>query len=134
LIIGATNRPFDLDAAVLRRLPKRIYIAPFNKEERISFLKEIMRNNENNITDQQYEKIADATDNYSNSDLKELCREAAYEPIREITSFSDLDVVEKLRPMTYEDFAKAVKKIRGTLSNNVLKELDEWNLEYGALA
>ena len=130
LIIGATNRPFELDSAVIRRLPKRVYIGPFNKEERLDFIKELMKKNENEINDEEYEQIANMTNNYSNSDLKELCREAAYEPIRDIT---DLINVNQLRPTTYNDFVKAVKKVRGTLNDEMLKELYTWNESYGAL-
>ena len=134
LIIGATNRPFDLDPAVVRRLPKRVYIDPFNKDERKFFIKEIISQNDNTITDEQYGKIAELCNNYSNSDLKELCREAAYEPLREISSnVQSLEKVNKLRPICYEDFVKAVKKVRGTLTKDVLNELMKWNNEFGAL-
>ena len=85
LIIGATNRPFDLDPAVVRRLPKRVYIGPFNDVEKKGFIKTIIQQNECTITDSEFEKIAKMCTNYSNSDLKELCREAAYEPLRELS-------------------------------------------------
>jgi SpoVK/Ycf46/Vps4 family AAA+-type ATPase len=134
LIIGATNRPHELDSAVLRRLPKRVYITPFNKEERTLFLKELMKKNENTITDDEYEQIANLTNNYSNSDLKELCREAVYEPIREISNFAELNEVKTLRPSTYSDFVKAVKKVRGTLNDEMLKELEVWNETNGAIS
>ncbi len=134
LIIGATNRPFDLDPAVVRRLPKRVYIGPFDTEERKFFIKEIISQNDNTITDEQYGKIAELCNNYSNSDLKELCREAAYEPLREIsTNVQKLENVNKLRPICYEDFVKAVKKVRGTLTKDVLNQLQKWNNEFGAL-
>jgi SpoVK/Ycf46/Vps4 family AAA+-type ATPase len=70
--------------------------------------------------------------NYSNSDLKELCKEAAYEPLRELTG-DKLKDVTKLRAIKYEDFEKALKKVRGTLTKDVLKELEVWNLQFGAL-
>lgn len=134
LIIGATNRPFDLDTAVLRRMPKRVLIPAFNEEERFVYLKHIFRNNEHNITDEEFKEISKLTDNYSNSDLKELCREAAYEPIREITDLKELENLGKLRGLIYTDLFKAVKIVRGTLNEKILKELNDWNKEYGALA
>jgi SpoVK/Ycf46/Vps4 family AAA+-type ATPase len=133
LIIGATNMPQELDSAVLRRLPKRVYIGPFNSDERKVFIQEIMRNNENVITDEEFNFIARMTENYSNSDLKELCREAAYEPIREISDMN-LAKVTKLRPSSYEDFVKACKKVRGTLNKKMLEVLEEWNQSYGAIS
>lgn len=134
LIIGATNRPFDLDTAVLRRMPKRVLIPPFNQEERFHYLKHIFKNNEHKITDDELNKVASMTNNYSNSDLKELCREAAYEPIREISDISALQKLGKLRELNYNDLHKAVKIVRGTLNDKILSELNEWNKDYGALA
>jgi len=134
LIIGATNRPYDLDPAVLRRLSKRIYIGPFESAERALFLKQTMKSTDNKIEDKEYEYIANLTNNYSNSDLKELCREAACEPIREITDLSKINEVEKLRPVVYNDFLKATKAVRGTLTQEVLKQLEDWNKTYGAIA
>ena len=132
LIIGATNRPFDLDPAVIRRLPKRVYVGPFDDEEKKGFIKKIITQNECNISDEQFLQIAKMCNNYSNSDLKELCREAAYEPLRELNSTS-LQKVDELRPIVFEDFNKAVRKVRGTLTKDVLRQLEKWNEDFGAL-
>ena len=132
LIIGATNRPFDLDPAVIRRLPKRVYVGPFNDEEKKGFIKKIITQNKCNISDEQFLQIAKMCNNYSNSDLKELCREAAYEPLRELNTTS-LQRVDELRPIVFEDFNKAVRKVRGTLTKDILRELEKWNEDFGAL-
>ena len=133
LIIGATNRPFDLDPAVIRRLPKRVYVGPFNDEDKKGFIKKIITQNKCNITDEEFMKIAKMCNNYSNSDLKELCREAAYEPLRELNT-SNLKKVSELRPIVFDDFIKAIRKVRGTLTEGILKQLEKWNQEFGALS
>lgn len=133
LIIGATNRPQDLDSAVLRRLPKRIYISPFDESERVKFIKAIMKSNEYIISNEEFDNIAKLTTNYSNSDLKELCREAVYEAVRE-TDLTKISEVDKLRPTVSEDFIKAIKMVRGTLSEEILSDVIRWNELYGALS
>ena len=133
LIIGATNRPFDLDPAIVRRLPKRVYVGPFNVEERKGFIKTIITQNKCDIKDEEYKKIAEMCNNYSNSDLKELCREAAYEPLREL-NVKSLKKVDELRPIVFDDFVKALKKVKGTLTKKILMELENWNKEFGALS
>ena len=133
LIIGATNRPFDLDPGIIRRLPKRVYVGPINAEERQGFIKTIITQNKCNITDEEYKKIAEMCNNYSNSDLKELCREAAYEPLREL-NVKSLKKVEELRPIVFDDFNRAVRKVKGTLTKKILTELENWNKEFGALS
>lgn len=134
LVIGATNRPQDLDAAVLRRLPKKIYVGPMDFEGRAYFIFEILKNTktENNLTKNDYKEIASWTENYSNSDLKELCRQACIEPIRELKE-GQLKTINKLRPITVKDFQIAVKAVRGTLTQQMLQEYQDWNRENGAI-
>lgn len=133
LIIGATNRPQELDVAVVRRLPKRVYVGAFDKEERKRFMKFIFSNSEINISDEEYEILALKTENYTNSDLKELCREAAYGPIREI-EYDKLISTEKIRPIEFKDVINATKKVRGILNEEVLTSLKKWDEEFGALS
>ena len=70
--------------------------------------------------------------NYSNSDLKELCREAAYEPLREL-DISSLQKVDDIGHIAFEEFKKAVRKVRCTLTKEILRELEKWNEDFGAL-
>ena len=133
LVITATNRPMDLDDALLRRLPKRVYCGPLDEEGRADFILKLIKTIDINIKDEEIKDIAKKTDGYSNSDLKELCREAAYEPIRELST-EQIKTIQKFRPITKKDFDKALKKIRGTISSGCVKELMEWNKQFGAMA
>uniref|UniRef100_A0A453PJW3 AAA+ ATPase domain-containing protein n=1 Tax=Aegilops tauschii subsp. strangulata TaxID=200361 RepID=A0A453PJW3_AEGTS len=69
LILGATNRPFDLDDAVIRRLPRRIYVGLPDAENRKKILK-ILLAKENLESDFKFDELANATEGYSGSDLK----------------------------------------------------------------
>uniref|UniRef100_A0A803MNY4 AAA+ ATPase domain-containing protein n=1 Tax=Chenopodium quinoa TaxID=63459 RepID=A0A803MNY4_CHEQI len=83
LILGATNRPFDLDDAVIRRLPRRIYVDLPDVENRMKILK-IFLAQENIEPNFQFDKLANVTEGYSGSDLKNLCIAAAYRPVQEL--------------------------------------------------
>ncbi|QRV93662.1 AAA family ATPase [Ceratobasidium sp. AG-Ba] len=69
IVIGATNRPADLDDAVLRRLPCRILVDLPEKEARRDILKVILRD-ENLADDVKLDELANQTARYSGSDLK----------------------------------------------------------------
>mmetsp|Transcript_18672 Transcript_18672/g.40124 ORF Transcript_18672/g.40124 Transcript_18672/m.40124 type:complete len:1755 (+) Transcript_18672:48-5312(+) len=82
LVLGATNRPMDLDEAVIRRMPRRILVDLPDAANRCKILRVILRDEE--LTPGfTHEELAAATDGYSGSDLKNLCIAAAYRPIRE---------------------------------------------------
>ncbi|KAF8404497.1 hypothetical protein HHK36_009382 [Tetracentron sinense] len=83
LILGATNRPFDLDDAVIRRLPRRIYVDLPDAKNRMKILK-ILLSQEILGSGFKFEELADATEGYSGSDLKNLCIAAAYRPVQEL--------------------------------------------------
>ena len=61
-----------------------------------------------------------------------MCREAAYEPVREL-SMDEILKINKFRPLVKQDLIKAVQKIRGTLSKKVRDELQNWNDQFGGI-
>ncbi|KAG6748480.1 hypothetical protein POTOM_048403 [Populus tomentosa] len=83
LVLAATNRPFDLDEAVIRRLPRRLMVNLPDAPNREKILRVILAK-EDLAPDVDLEAVANMTDGYSGSDLKNLCVTAAHCPIREI--------------------------------------------------
>ena len=132
LVIAATNRPMDLDEALLRRLPKRVYCGPLDEKGRFQFIKKVINRVETNLSDDDIMDIAKKTNDYSNSDLMEMCREAAYQPVREL-SMEEIMKIQKFRPLVKNDLLYAVKKIRGTLSQKVKDDLRKWNEQFGGV-
>jgi len=132
LVIAATNRPMDLDDALLRRLPKRVYCGPLDEQGRFEFIKKVINRVETNLSDRDIQEVARMTNGYSNSDLKELCKEAAFQPVRELTMEQILRI-NKFRPLVKQDLVKAVHKIRGTLSHKIIDELLKWNEQFGGI-
>ncbi|KAE8703546.1 hypothetical protein F3Y22_tig00110467pilonHSYRG00035 [Hibiscus syriacus] len=83
LVLAATNRPFDLDEAVIRRLPRRLLVNLPDAPNREKILGVVLAKEELS-PNVDLEAIANMTNGYSGSDLKNLCVTAAHCPIREI--------------------------------------------------
>ena len=69
IVMGATNRPFDLDDAVLRRLPRRLLVDLPGEKERKEILRILLRE-ENVAEDVDLGEMAKRTGDFSGSDLK----------------------------------------------------------------
>ncbi|OBZ75532.1 Protein MSP1 [Grifola frondosa] len=82
IVIGATNRPFDLDDAVLRRLPRRLLVDLPGEKEREEILKILLRD-ETLTSDVDLKSLAKKTESFSGSDLKHLCVSAALDAVKE---------------------------------------------------
>ena len=82
--MGATNRPFDLDEAALRRLTKRIYIGLPDKEARKGQILKLLKTVTYDISNYRMEQIVDQTQGYSSADLTALVKDVAMHPVREI--------------------------------------------------
>ncbi|KAF7969020.1 hypothetical protein HWV62_28630 [Athelia sp. TMB] len=82
IVIGATNRPFDLDDAVLRRLPRRLLVDLPGEKEREAILKILLRD-ENLGPNLDLATLAKKTESFSGSDLKHLCVSAALDAVKE---------------------------------------------------
>ncbi|KAL3693907.1 hypothetical protein R1sor_007558 [Riccia sorocarpa] len=82
LVLAATNRPFDLDEAIIRRFERRIMVGLPDVENREKILRAIL-SKETLDAEFDFKEVATMTEGYSGSDLKNLCVTAAYRPIRE---------------------------------------------------
>ncbi|KAF8723527.1 hypothetical protein HU200_021475 [Digitaria exilis] len=136
LILGATNRPFDLDDAVIRRLPRRILVDLPDAKNRMKILK-ILLAKENLESDFGFDELANATEGYSGSDLKNLCVAAAYRPVHELLEQENKgDMCSKktsLRPLKLDDFVQAKAKVSPSVAFDAtsMNELRKWNEQYG---
>lgn len=82
IVMGATNRPQDVDAAILRRMPTTFHIPMPNEIQRKSILN-LLLEREKISEDIKLDEIAKQTNNYSGSDLKELCRNACMNTVKD---------------------------------------------------
>ena len=115
LVVGATNRPFDVDAAFLRRMPRSFYVGLPDATSRYNILKSMLIHVPM-ADDLDIESVAQMTERYSPSDLKEVLRTAALFPLREarasmIRGSTNLPC---LRPLTMSDIIKALEKVQPT--------------------
>ena len=84
LLIGATNLPDQLDDAVLRRFSKKILVPHPDSTARYGLLRHLMSSQLNSLTEKDFQEVVKRTERYSCSDLKNLCKDAAMGPIRDL--------------------------------------------------
>ncbi|KAM1128839.1 hypothetical protein ACFX13_039442 [Malus domestica] len=147
LVLAATNRPFDLDEAVIRRLPRRLMVNLPDAPNRAKILKVILAKEDLSPTI-DFDAIASMTDGYSGSDLKNLCVTAAHRPIKEILEKEKKEhavaVAEgraapalsgsaDIRSLNMDDFKDAHERVCASVSSESVNmtELLQWNELYG---
>lgn len=85
-LMGATNCPWDLDPAFLRRFQRRIYVPLPDREGRRTIISKQFSTVPLKLTDSEWLNILDATEGYSGADLTHLAMAAAFQPIRDLQS------------------------------------------------
>ena len=95
LVLGATNIPWGLDPAVRRRFQKKIYIGLPDAEARKVMFQLNLGKTANQLTDEQFDDLAERTEGYSGSDIATLTQDAIYEPIRKCESATHFMRVNK---------------------------------------
>uniref|UniRef100_A0A673G459 Fidgetin-like protein 1 n=1 Tax=Sinocyclocheilus rhinocerous TaxID=307959 RepID=A0A673G459_9TELE len=127
LVMGATNRPQELDEAVLRRFAKRIYVALPTEETRLKLLKNLLSKHRNTLSQKELSQLARMTEGYSGSDLTSLAKDAALGPIRG-TFIRHADIMRDIR---FSDFVDSLKRIKRSVSPQTLDQYVRWNRQYG---
>lgn len=149
IIMGATNRPQDLDKAIQRRMPATFHVPMPNVTQRDRIIRLIL-SNEPISPDIDYGRLASCTEGFSGSDLHELCRQAAMYRVRDFSreqiraqdenqsktsknasnAESTDEFVDAVRPITMDDLKMALGKLKeskiqcGTLPASMKLELD----------
>uniref|UniRef100_A0A671VM91 microtubule-severing ATPase n=1 Tax=Sparus aurata TaxID=8175 RepID=A0A671VM91_SPAAU len=132
LVMGATNRPQELDEAVLRRFAKRVYVALPVEETRFKLLKNLLEKHGNPLTQRELRQLSRMTEGYSGSDLTSLAKDASLGPIRELRPDQVRNMkASEVRNISLRDFVESLKKIKRSVSVQTLQLYMDWNRSYG---
>lgn len=138
MVLGATNRPNDIDDAILRRMPKRFPVPMPNRAQRRKIL-ELTLKGAHLDPEFDVELVVDRTQGMSGSDLREACRNAAWNATRDtIKKNMELERSGQKpcspsgpmsgRPITTADFFKKTAA-ETSLPRNVVQEIVADDLE-----
>ncbi|KAK8791914.1 hypothetical protein WA158_005291 [Blastocystis sp. Blastoise] len=112
LIVAATNRPWDVDTAFLRRLPRTFLIDLPDEKQRVDILRKALSDEVNR--DILAKKVSKITSGYSGSDLVELCKQAAFYAVQR--AFANEKIFNRvlIGAITEEDFRIAQTRVLPT--------------------
>ncbi|KAK1307203.1 Katanin p60 ATPase-containing subunit A1 [Acorus calamus] len=138
LLIGATNRPQELDEAARRRLTKRLYIPLPSSEARAWIIRNLLeKDGLFKLSEEDMVSACKLTEGYSGSDMKNLVKDASMGPLREaLRQGVEITKLKKedMRPVTIQDFQDALQEVRPSVSPNELGTYEEWNNLFGSLS
>ncbi|XP_043209517.1 vacuolar protein sorting-associated protein 4-like [Amphibalanus amphitrite] len=84
LVLGATNIPWVLDAAIRRRFEKRIYIPLPESHARAAMFKIHLGNTPHMLTEQDFRTLGDKSEGFSGADISIVVRDALMQPVRKV--------------------------------------------------
>jgi katanin p60 ATPase-containing subunit A1 len=136
LIMGATNKPWDLDDAVISRFQKRIYVPLPDERARRAILQIHLEGAD--LGGIEMSSLVENTAGFSGRDLASLCQEAITRMVREQNpSIEQLTVKElevyslKYRPLKAGDFDSALEKTKPSTQAGEIERYEEWRREFG---
>jgi vacuolar protein-sorting-associated protein 4 len=162
LILGATNIPWQLDAAIRRRFQRRVHISLPDFPARMKMFELAVGTTPCDLSHQDYRKLAELSEGYSGSDISIAVQDALMQPVRLIQTATHykkvtVDGIEKLTPcspgdkgatemswtdiesdqlleppLRVKDFIKAIKASRPTVSKADLDRNADWTQEFGS--
>nr|CAB3267644.1 vacuolar protein sorting-associated protein 4B-like [Phallusia mammillata] len=156
-LLCATNCPWELDPAFLRRFQKRVHISLPDADSRIKILK-LHVGDDTTFSDEDWNELGDLTDGYSGSDLANLVNSALFEPVRflqkaqhwvrcgdgkfrpclpdhpgnfksELGSLLPSSVTT--RPLSMRDMRKCLLTSKATVGRNDLRLFDKFTAKFG---
>jgi katanin p60 ATPase-containing subunit A1 len=153
-VLCATNLPWDIDTALLRRLDKKILVPPPDFTARTAMIANYFSNHVHNLNAEDFGEISSLTESYTGADIKLLCKEAAMRPIRTIlekleTTILASDTKSSMNfhtcgnsyiqglmsshPITKDDVVKSLKCTKPSSSSKLCAQYETWSNSFGSL-
>lgn len=134
-VLAATNIPWELDAAMLRRLEKRILVPLPEPDARFAIFKELLPSvpGESKIP---YDVLVERTEGYSGSDIRLVCKEAAMQPLRRLmVELENKEVNDEelppVGPVEADDIEVALRNTRPSAHLHAHR-YEKFNQDYGS--
>ena len=158
LVLGATNVPWELDQAMRRRFQKRIYISLPDAAARSGILKNKGSKTKNNLTDDDWVALGNATEGYSGSDMSIVVNEALMMPVRRCQTAKrfrrtasggllptfpsdpegqDMNLYDiqsdllRCPDVRMDDFMTAINRIKPSVCEDDIREHIQWTEDFG---
>ena len=132
-VIGATNKPWDLDWAFIRRFQKRILVPLADHSTRLSMLK-LYSSNLQIDPDVDLQELARLSEGFSGSDIRDVCQSAQLSLIGEFfESGKAMDREAKPRSLTMADFRQILEERKPSVSLDMLSMYNRWFEAFKAL-
>lgn len=136
VVIGATNRPEELDEAARRRFVKRIYIPLPDEAGRAQQFKVLLRQSRHELTEEDYSWLVATSAGFSGADICNLCQEAAMGPMRQaaVARGGNLSNINErdISPLGTGHFVDAFQRVTASVSPGELDRYIKWNSEFGS--
>jgi katanin p60 ATPase-containing subunit A1 len=134
--MGATNKPWDLDDAIISRFQKKIYVPLPDLVARKIILQIHLQGAD--LSQISIDELARRTEGFSGRDLANLCQEAVSRMILELNPEMQKLTVKELegyklahRPLTEDDFGAALAKIKPATQPGDMEKYVKWKEEFG---
>ena len=132
-VIGATNKPWDLDWAFIRRFQKRILVPLADHATRLNMLKHYTSTLQiaSNV---DLHELARISEGFSGSDIRDVCQSAQLKLIGEFfESGKAMDKEAKPRALTMSDFRQILEERKPSVSLDMLSSYNRWFEAFKAL-
>lgn len=115
LVMGATNRFNDIDAAILRRMPKKFLVPLPSEPQRYRILSLVLKDTLVDRANFNADSLVRMMAGFSGSDIKEACRDAAMVPVRQLIH----ERRSQRQPMAQTD----PRKVRGIRTEDFFSQI-----------
>jgi SpoVK/Ycf46/Vps4 family AAA+-type ATPase len=132
-VIGATNKPWDLDWAFIRRFQKRILVPLPDHHTRLMMFK-LYSSHLKLATDVDLHELARISEGFSGSDIRDVCQSAQLKTIGEFFESGQAnDKLAKPRFLTMDDFRQILEERKPSVSLDMLALYNRWFEAFKAL-